>query len=1081
MSVLEVNNASIRYMTGDFKDIGLKEYVTRRLTHNYSVTEFWADRDVSFSLEKGDMLGIIGSNGAGKSTLLKAVAGIMEPTYGSVRREGSIAALLELGSGFDGDLTVRENTYLRGALLGYTRKFMDDTYDSIIEFAELQNFQDRPFKQLSSGMQSRLAFSIASLVRPDILILDEVLSVGDGAFRKKSEEKMKEIIRGGATTILVSHSLDQVREMCTKVLWLHKGEQIAFGEDVQGICDRYEDFLAGKIELPKRPVQEAEEEVKDAVPEGEAENEEKDRFKQGAKMKINNSVQREFSKFKSYVLQNRWWILLSSTLLLCVYSGWLISPDLHIDADAYIMNQGSRWGGGEIGRQGMTLINILLGMQNFNPYFECMAGWLAHCVAGVLMGFVLYRFGLNAPVLCAMMGPLVFISPVNGVNYYNYSRLVVLAAGYMLCTVAVGLSYYGLFKKKKLVCLLSILCMIWAFCIHQSYVMVYVVFSIVAFLLVFRRWTLRGKNSDIPYFSVVIKQIVLFALAYGLNTAITYIFFFSDDKFNDLVMFWGTVPFSQSVRNILSTIRNGFLGKAYYTTGLYGVLGSLTVVAAAVECWQKRKEVKKLYLLIYFAAVIFLPFCPYLMAIYEGGEPAVHGQLAYPIVLAVEIVFLAGFTIETRKKGSSCGRASAKAVAAVIAAILLWNSSQTVMRLIYTDSIRVEEDKNTAHEITARIHEVSDEKKPVVFIGIHICNLNPAVQQGEYMTPYHSVLGWDHGFEPHYLISSRRTVQFFNTMALGLTSVSDEETVMRARKTALEMPAWPAADSVVDAGDCVIVKLCEDEWPEEVLEPSADQVKLEEYPVNGEIGVHIESIETADGNLIIQGIVDQPNDDYASWKPQLYLFDIRSEKAYALSTSKKGDPWQIIDGATCPNSTFTAMAPSQVLDDLEDYIFLFEYRDQNTGESFWVLPQAQAGIDAGLDQAGLPDEQTPKKTDIPLNDGFHYSNVKINDSLELVSNGAEGCILWGPYSESVPGTYNITLHYSVDSFTDSDEGTFDIALDTEQAAEARFTSQETAVTIESVTIEEGHEFEARVWVPAGMIVRVQSIEYERVG
>ena len=250
MSVLEVNNASIRYMTGDFKDIGLKEYVMRRLTHNYSVNEFWADRDISFSLEKGDMLGIIGSNGAGKSTLLKAVAGIMEPTYGNVRREGSIAALLELGSGFDGDLTVRENTYLRGALLGYTRKFMDDTYDSIIEFAELQDFQNRPFKQLSSGMQSRLAFSIASLVRPDILILDEVLSVGDGAFRKKSEEKMKEIIHGGATTILVSHSMDQVREMCNKVLWLHKGKQVAFGENVDEICGKYEKFLSGAIQLP---------------------------------------------------------------------------------------------------------------------------------------------------------------------------------------------------------------------------------------------------------------------------------------------------------------------------------------------------------------------------------------------------------------------------------------------------------------------------------------------------------------------------------------------------------------------------------------------------------------------------------------------------------------------------------------------------------------------------------------------------------------------------------------------------------------------------------------------------------------
>lgn len=249
MSILEVKDVSIRYITGDFKDIGLKEYVVRKLKRDYHVQEFWADRNISFTLEQGDMLGIIGTNGAGKSTLLKAISGIMEPTEGHVHREGTIAALLELASGFDGDLTVRENTYLRGAMLGYTRKFMGEMYDEIIAFAELKEFEDRPFKQLSSGMKSRLAFSIASLVQPDILILDEVLSVGDGAFRKKSEAKMREILNSGATTILVSHSLNQVRELCSKVLWLDHGKQVAFSDDVEEICDRYEEFLAGKEKL----------------------------------------------------------------------------------------------------------------------------------------------------------------------------------------------------------------------------------------------------------------------------------------------------------------------------------------------------------------------------------------------------------------------------------------------------------------------------------------------------------------------------------------------------------------------------------------------------------------------------------------------------------------------------------------------------------------------------------------------------------------------------------------------------------------------------------------------------------------
>lgn len=246
MSILEVHNVSIRYLTGDFKDIGLKEYMMKKLKGQYKVTEFWADKDVSFTLDRGEMLGIIGTNGAGKSTLLKAVSGIMEPTEGYVKREGNLAALLELASGFDGDLTVRENAYLRGAMLGYTRAFMDKTYDQIIEFAELRDFQDRPFRQLSSGMKSRLAFSIASLVQPDILILDEVLSVGDGAFRAKSEAKMREIISGGAATILVSHSVQQVRSLCTKVLWLDHGIQLELTDDVQGVCNRYEEFLQKK-------------------------------------------------------------------------------------------------------------------------------------------------------------------------------------------------------------------------------------------------------------------------------------------------------------------------------------------------------------------------------------------------------------------------------------------------------------------------------------------------------------------------------------------------------------------------------------------------------------------------------------------------------------------------------------------------------------------------------------------------------------------------------------------------------------------------------------------------------------------
>lgn len=243
--IIEVKNVSVKYITGDLRNIGLKEFVMKKLTHKYRVEVFQAVSNVSFTVEKGDMLGIIGTNGAGKSTLLKVVTQIMKPSTGSVKVNGKIAALLELASGFDGDLNLKENAYLRGAMLGYTREFMDEKYPEILEFSELKEFEQRPFKQLSSGMKSRIAFAIASMVNPEILILDEVLSVGDGAFKQKSEAKMREIIQNGKATILVSHSMDQVRRMCNKVLWLDHGKRVAFGE-AGPILDDYAVFLKTK-------------------------------------------------------------------------------------------------------------------------------------------------------------------------------------------------------------------------------------------------------------------------------------------------------------------------------------------------------------------------------------------------------------------------------------------------------------------------------------------------------------------------------------------------------------------------------------------------------------------------------------------------------------------------------------------------------------------------------------------------------------------------------------------------------------------------------------------------------------------
>ena len=204
--------------------------------------EFWALRDVSFKLEEGDRLGILGVNGAGKSTLLKAVAGVLKPTHGEIIRNGRIVPLLELGAGFDSDLSARENIYLNGAVMGYSKNFIDEKFNDIVEFSELQDFLDVPVKNFSSGMIARLAFSVATVVDPEILIVDEILSVGDIAFQGKSENKMRSMIGGGTTVLYVSHSLESIEKLCDRVVWLDHGHVKKIGKTKE-ICKEYKKFM----------------------------------------------------------------------------------------------------------------------------------------------------------------------------------------------------------------------------------------------------------------------------------------------------------------------------------------------------------------------------------------------------------------------------------------------------------------------------------------------------------------------------------------------------------------------------------------------------------------------------------------------------------------------------------------------------------------------------------------------------------------------------------------------------------------------------------------------------------------------
>ena len=236
--IIRANDISMRYLMTYDRIQSIKEYIVQMLRGKIKYEEFWALKNVSFEVERGEVVGIIGHNGAGKSTLLKVISGILKPTGGSLEVHGNVVPMLELGSGFDHDLTGRENIFLNGSILGYSEKYLKEKYEQIVEFSELGKFIDVPIRNYSSGMLMRLAFSIATVVQPEILIVDEILAVGDAAFQEKSKTRMLELMGGGTTVLFVSHSLGQIREMCNRVIWLDHGKVVMQGE-VNTVCNAY--------------------------------------------------------------------------------------------------------------------------------------------------------------------------------------------------------------------------------------------------------------------------------------------------------------------------------------------------------------------------------------------------------------------------------------------------------------------------------------------------------------------------------------------------------------------------------------------------------------------------------------------------------------------------------------------------------------------------------------------------------------------------------------------------------------------------------------------------------------------------
>jgi len=236
--MVDVDHVTIRFNLASQKIDNLKEYFIKFIKRELMFQEFLAIQDISFQVREGEAWGLIGSNGSGKSTMLKAISGIIKPYKGTVTVNGSVAPLIELGAGFDPECTARENIYLNGCVLGHSLKFMEEHFDEIVEFADIHKFLDSPIKNYSSGMKARLGFSIATMVKPDILIIDEILSVGDYKFRQKCEKRMKELLEGGTTLLYVSHNTEEVKRLCDHAIWIDHGQMRMVGE-ANAVCDAY--------------------------------------------------------------------------------------------------------------------------------------------------------------------------------------------------------------------------------------------------------------------------------------------------------------------------------------------------------------------------------------------------------------------------------------------------------------------------------------------------------------------------------------------------------------------------------------------------------------------------------------------------------------------------------------------------------------------------------------------------------------------------------------------------------------------------------------------------------------------------
>ena len=635
----------------------------------------------------------------------------------------------------------------------------------------------------------------------------------------------------------------------------------------------------------------------------------------------------EWRQFRHYLYASRWFIVLYAVVFFAVYWMWIGDTSPHVDLEEIIVHPGSTYNWLAIGRQGLVFSRLLTGSLWFNPPVATVIGYFFLFASGILFGFIFHRVGKTGYGVSNTVSIFAMISPIMVEQLYFNLQIFEIALAYCICAVAVGLSYYALWHKSVLVGFLSILCMLWVFSSYQIFVIIYISAVGFSFLLLYQNWSIKGKRRVVEstYGKLLFGHIILFIIGFVLNTIITKLFFSTSSYLSSYIV-WGNDSLWSTVRYVFKCVIDAVVGRGIYYTAFYGIFASLTIISAIIGVWG-RKDLPMRWL--YVLASIMLQVLPFVMTVAFGTPPANRTQLAYPFVIASNVVFLLNQQWRVHWKRVLRG------AVIVCAVTCLWTQGMVSIRLIYTDRICAQEDARLATELEIEIGKKSSFAKPLAFVGAYTCNLNPACLSGEFIG--RSVFNVDNTALPHYFFSSSRICNLMQILGFPYKSVNSEQ-MLEARQIALDMPCWPEEGSVVDAGDYTIVKLSEDQWPEEVM---ASQSQTVEAPVTDNVLQYaVDFAAEEEDKLVFRGWVIQPGVSSEELEPTAVLRNKQTGTCIQIATESftRSDLSNAFEqGELYTNAGYVAIVD---LDDLSappsEYTLILGVYNRVTGEAHYA-------------------------------------------------------------------------------------------------------------------------------------------------